>query len=281
MNILFDDKKKVVLIDYNIYVFKAIFTWVKNRQLYAPYNCLKMILGDLKKVGINSDDIIIVAKDGRNSWRKDIDSNYKANRKAARLKHIQINWDEQFAKFDRLFENIEIATPFHTIEIDRLESDDIISYGTRYEPFKNYDSIIISTDSDFDQLVRFDNVKIFSPKTKKYKIVKNPYQSLAKKIEKEVSDNLVTPILNKKDYEKRNMIVNLTTLPQPIENKIKEKLDQLEYGKYFELNKLQFKKIQDTFMSIYDTEKPVTMADSFKKKKKKETKKNKQQQLTL
>lgn len=275
MNTLFDSKKKVVFINYNIYIFKALFAWIRDKKLYAPYNCVKMILGDLKKVGITHNDIVIIAKDSESNWRNDIDSSYQSNYLFARLKPFQINWDEQFAKFDVLFENLEISTPFHTVQIDDLESADIISYGVRYVSFKNYDSIIVSTSSKFDQLCRFENVKIFSPKTKKYKIIKNPYQSLAKKVEKEVSDNLITATLNKMDYEKRNMIVNLTTLPQKIETQIKEKLDTLDKNKYFELHMLQFKKIRETFMSVFNAEKTVTIADSFKKKKKKQT------QLTL
>jgi len=268
MNNLIETPKKVIYVDWLLFVHRAIFAW-KNRPNVPPtYTCYTMILSALKKVGVSPNDIIIIAVDSpKGSWRRDVDSNYKANRKAKREKHTDIPWQKFWADFRQLLDNIKISTPFHSIEIDRLEADDIISYGVRCEKFKDYISVIISSDSDFEQLTKFPHVRLFSPVTKKYKIIKNPYDSLAKKMDKEVSDNLLTPILSQKDYEKRNMIVNLTILPPEVESKVENEIKNINENKEFNLDLIKFNSIRQKFMSIYNSDEIVPISKSYKKKK--------------
>lgn len=270
MNKLIEEKRKVIYVDWLLFVHRAIFAWAIRKEMPAPYTCMAMILSCLKKVGVAPDDIVIVAIDSpKGSWRREIDPAYKANRKAKRDSRTDIPWKQMWSDFRELLENLKIATPFHAIEIEKLEADDIISYGVRCEKFKDYTSIIISSDSDFEQLTRFPSVYLFSPKTKKYKIIQNPYDSLAKKMDKEVSDNLLTPILSQKDYERRNKIVNLTILPSEIEAKIEIELQKINEHKEFNTELLKFRSIRERFMSIYNSTEIVSISKSFKKKPKK------------
>jgi len=260
---------KVILIDWGVIVHKAIFAWKNNPNIPSAYTGLNMVVGYLKRIGVDPDDRVIIAIDAKNNWRKKYDSNYKANRKENRERHEDIDWKEHFTSFNRLVDNLKIATPFHPIKIDTLEADDIIAYATRY--FKDNECIIVSHDKDYEQLCIFDNVKIFSPTTKKYKEVKNPELILAKKIKKEASDNLITPIVTEEDYEIRKMIVDLTSLPEFVEVLVKKELDKIE-DKYFDLERLWFKSIRNRFMDIYNSKDVIDYKKQIAKSNKKKVK---------
>uniref|UniRef100_A0A6M3K347 Putative exonuclease n=2 Tax=viral metagenome TaxID=1070528 RepID=A0A6M3K347_9ZZZZ len=270
---------KVVLVDFNIFMFRSIFAWEKSRNMLPTYTTLSMLIACLKAVGCHPDDLIILAIDSsKGSWRKDIDPAYKANRREAREKH-DINWDEMFSMFKDLLNKLKEATPFVQIVLDYLEADDIISTACRY--YKDKEVIIISSDSDYEQLAKYDYVKILSPKDKTYKKVTNPDLILAKKIQKETTDNLVSEINNEEDYLKREKIVNLLSLPSDIEEKVLRVLFEIEPVTNFDINKIPFKTMRDRFMSIYceGTAEEETIKKIEKKKAK--LKKLKQRQLTI
>jgi 5'-3' exonuclease len=235
-------------------MFKSIFVWEKNRAIPPTYTTLSMILACLKAIGCHPDDLIILALDSpKGSWRRDIDSAYKANRKENREKH-DIDWDLAFSLFKDFIRQLEVSTPFVKIEIDRLEADDIISAGCRF--YKDREVIIISSDSDYEQLAEYSHVKILTPKNKHYKIIKNPSSILAKKIKKETTDNLVSEILTEEDYIRREKIVTLLNLPEDVENKVIEILSRTEQNPQYDLDKLPFKrKMAERYFEIYNEDK--------------------------
>ena len=119
-------------------------------------------------------------------------------------------------------------------------------------------------------MVKYENVKLFSPKTKRYKVIKQrPYSIIAKKIKREQSDNLITPVRSVEAFEKRDLIVNLLRLPEYVENKAIKALTNLskEYDNQLFIFPNMIHEIED----IYDNEKKtiVTWTDSFREKKKK------------
>ena len=210
---------KVIFVDFSIFLYAGVFSAAKINQ-YAPYLSLKSVLACLKCIEINKDDIIIFAVDsGKGSWRKELEPCYKANRKDIRDK-TGLDWDKRFEEYNAMLEQLDKSSPFHIIKLDRIEADDIIGYGVRY--FKNNDCVVISTDTDFKQLLQYDNVKVFSPKTKTYRIVKYPERVLAQKIRCEKMDNLTAPVVTQQDYEKRKTLVNLCKLPDDIEGQIQK-----------------------------------------------------------
>ena len=226
-----------------------------------------MIFGSLMRIGLSPDDLVIFACDSpKGSWRKIVDPAYKADRKAKRAKFEDINWTEQYQEFAILANNISDSTPFYFLMADRLEADDIIAYGVRH--FDDKECIIISTDSDFEQLLAFPNVKLFSPVSKKYKFVTNPYKILAKKIKKETTDNLITPILTTEDYEKRKSIVSLLELPPQIEQAVADALSQIQ-AKEYDINDLIFENLRERFHKLYNSNKIVKYANKSTKPKRK------------
>lgn len=260
---------RVIFVDFSIFLYAGVFSSVKISQ-YAPYLSLKSILACLKCIEIDPNDIIILAVDsGKGSWRKEIDTNYKANRKDIRDK-TGLNWDKHFEDYTTLLSQLDRSSPFHIIKLDRIEADDIIGYGVRY--YKNHECIIISTDTDFKQLLQFPNVKVFSSKTKAYRIVKYPERVVDQKIRMEKMDNLTTPVITQQDYDKRKMLVNLCKLPDEIEATLEAKF--LGIGpKSYQAFGFPFQKALGSPAQIFDNENKqiVTYANSFKSKKPKKT----------
>lgn len=259
--------KRVILIDAGYFMFTSIFVGEKNKGVPSTYTALSMLIGNLKRVGITPEDLVIIAVDSKKgSWRKDVDPAYKANRKASREKH-NIDWDAEFKAFNELYERLDAGTPFHVLDIEKLEADDIIAFSCRY--FKERECIIVATDADYEQLAAFSNVKLFSPMSKRYKVVKNPYAVLASKIKKEQADNLITEIHTELDYEKREKIVNLLRLPEEIDKKVEEKIHFLP-EKEFDYEVIPFKSIQEKFRTIYGNEKYIvsekTLSSAEKRK---------------
>jgi len=262
-------KNKVVFIDWGFFIHTAGWASVTNPKLYAPHNCLNMVISNLKKIGIDPDDKIIIAMDFLSSWRKDYEPQYKEGRK-----HLP---KEKYKEFDELVEKINIATNWHFIKIEHLEADDIMAVGCKY--YKDNEVILITSDSDMEQMWYYPNVKIFSPhfKSHRYKIKPenfNVYKLISSKVRKEVADNLVNPILSTKDFDNREKVINLLELPEFVEIPIRESLNNLQ-EKDINVEEIPFDNIRDRFMSIYNngTEPYEKSVKYYERKKKKLAKK--------
>jgi 5'-3' exonuclease len=245
-------KPRVFLIDYSVYVHRGIFAWrnVKG-AIPATFYTINSICSCLKQLKPRREDLIILAIDsyGKGNWRKDYDPAYKANRKESRDKCDDIDWPKQFRDMNALLDNINLSTQFIPIQIDRLEADDIISYCCRY--FTDRDITILTTDSDMNQLYELGNVKIFSPITKKIREVKNPLGELAKKIQEEATDNLVSPITNKLEYDKRKTIVSLLSLPKEIDEVLHSVIKDIKQKEVYYPEHMKFQGIKKKYNDIF------------------------------
>jgi hypothetical protein len=239
---------KLVIIDNGNIMHKAIFAFRNNSQCPATYTYLRMIIGYLKKIGVTLDDRIVVADDF-GSWRKGIDPLYKQQRKAFRESKESADWwSEMYKEFNEFFEKLDNCLPFNRIKIYKMESDDIASMAVRY--LEADEKILISSDEDWQMLCVLPNVKVFSPYTKKYKIIKNPEKILLKKIKGDVSDNLLEAPKTEAEFEKRRMIVDLIHLPVHIEQIIKPVIETLPI-KNIALNKVPFRTCREAIRSLY------------------------------
>ncbi len=274
---------KVIILDWGMILHIACYASVNNKAVPATYTACVMLLSYLRKIGVNESDTIIIAVDARNCWRKDYEKTYKGNRSEQREKS-GLNWDELFKDFDNLLIQLDKATDFHIIKVDRTEADDVMAIGCRY--FSNKEVVLCTFDSDLEQCWHYENVKIFSPKVK-YKSTKGAYKVkpdnfnaqllIAKKINKEVSDNLINPILNEEDYENRLLCVNLLTLPKFVEQPIIEILEGLPLkGQDYQWLPFQ-NSIRPQFESLYANKSKVLTYEACKiqSEKKKAKKKRK------
>jgi len=271
---------KIIFIDYSIFLNRAIFSWRNNKQVPVEYTCLSMIFSNLRRIGVEPTDTVIFACDGGRSWRRDVDTDYKANRKAFRDSFEDIDWKDMYARFDRLLEQLDKGTDWHIIRVNSIEADDIMAVGSRY--FKDSDVILVTYDADMEQLTIYGNVKIFSPLIKykggrgAYKLVKDPCKVLAKKIQCEKADNLTAPILTNADYEKRKSIVSLLELPIWVEESIIEEFKNLKEKEDYDSQYIPFLNIRTKIENLYnDKEKVVNYEECINKKEKKKKRRTK------
>ena len=111
---------------------------------------------------------VILACDGRNYWRKHFFPQYKASRKKNR-DASDLNWTLVFDTLNLIREEIKENFPYTVLHVDRCEADDIIATLVKStQEFGQHEPVmIVSSDGDFKQLQKYDNVKQFSPIQKK------------------------------------------------------------------------------------------------------------------
>lgn len=124
-------------------------------SLHITFNAIRKAYKDMK------GDHIVFCLEGR-SWRKSHYDQYKANRAVARLKMSAKEQEEEevffeaYNDFSKFFLEKTNATVLHC---PVAEADDLIATWIELHP--NDDHVIVSSDSDFVQLVK-PNVKLFN-----------------------------------------------------------------------------------------------------------------------
>lgn len=124
---------KIIVIDGGNLMFRAILLkggLLKRKaegdlpqdHFIAPigHTYFSMIISTLKRIGVNKEDIIIIALDARNSWRKSFYKIYKGQRKEARDKQEFVNWEEAFAKIEKINNELEASTNWHFVKFDNV-----------------------------------------------------------------------------------------------------------------------------------------------------------------
>lgn len=118
---------------------------------------------------------MVLACDGFNTWRKEFFPEYKAARKKNRSAS-DLDWNNIFTSLNEIREEIKENLPWKVLHLDNTEADDIIATLTmQTQEFGQHEPVmIISSDKDFIQLHKFNNVKQFSPIQKKLVQDNNP-----------------------------------------------------------------------------------------------------------
>jgi hypothetical protein len=155
-------------------------------------NSIRMYKQKFKEYG----DVVIVADAGGN-WRKDYYPEYKAKRKTNRDDDKR-DWQEIFRITNTVREELAENFPYKMVHVWGCEADDSIAQIVMStQEFGQYEPVmIISADHDFKQLQKFDNVKQFSPMTKKFVKEDNPRLGLMEKILKGDSGDGVPNVLS-------------------------------------------------------------------------------------
>lgn len=139
----------------------------ENLIRHMILNSIRMYRQKFKQYG----ELVVVA-DGGGNWRKEVYPEYKGKRKINR-EESKIDWDEAFRIINMVLQEIKDNMPYRVIHQWGCEADDSIAEIVKWtQEFGNYEEVmIVSSDHDFIQLQKFENVRQFSPVTKK--LVKN------------------------------------------------------------------------------------------------------------
>lgn len=127
---------------------------------------------------------LVIACDGKYSWRRKYFPNYKASRRKNQ-EDKKDHWENVYETINELRSSLKTSFPFKVIHIDGVEADDIIGRLT-YNTSNKIDDVlgigsskvepvlIVSGDKDFKQLLQYKNVKQFSPTKKVFLKEKDP-----------------------------------------------------------------------------------------------------------
>ena len=204
---------------------------------------------------------LVLCCDNSNNWRKEIFEHYKAPRKVQREKS-DFDWNNLFTILNNIRRELQETFPYKMVYIDHAEADDIIAtlVLNREEKLNGVVSeqepiLILSSDKDFVQLQRFENVKQYSPLKKKFLNTDNPETFLREHILKGdssdgipnflsaddtfVSEKRQKPLSKKKlsvwaeldpehffegemlrNYQRNEMLIDLTRVPANLQEQI-------------------------------------------------------------
>ena len=148
---------------------------------------------------------LVLCCDNSNNWRKEIFEHYKAPRKVQREKS-DFDWNNLFVILNNIRRELQETFPYKMVYIDHAEADDIIAtlVMNREEKLNGVVSeqepiLILSSDKDFVQLQRFENVKQYSPLKKKFLNTDNPETFLREHILKGDSSDGIPNFLSADD----------------------------------------------------------------------------------
>lgn len=194
----------MILLDYSQVAISSILAFKSDIQKKSDNDVkdlirhviLSTIKSYKKKYGKQYGELVI-ACDGRNYWRKNVFQYYKAGRKKAR-EESDLDWDLIFTCLNEIREDLKLVFPYKVIRHEEAEADDVIAVLTEStQEFGKYEPVmIVSSDGDFKQLQKYDNVKQFNPMLKKQVTCSNPSAYLMEHIVKAGDDgipNILSP----------------------------------------------------------------------------------------
>jgi len=158
----------MIIIDYNGIALSNIIV----QRLEIQEDLIRhMILNSIRmynlKFGKKYGQVVLACD--ASSWRKEVFPQYKFKRKENR-ETSSMDWDEVFRIVNLVREEIKENFPYKVLHVQRCEADDII--GVLVEETQNLgkheEVMIVSADKDFIQLQKYNNVRQFSPMTKKF-----------------------------------------------------------------------------------------------------------------
>lgn len=166
---------KKIYIDYNHLCYRCLFAIKKDILEGNRYNLLRQVI--LKNIfnlidKFNPDEVV-VAYDHEKNWRKQLFEAYKAHRKAKR--DPTIDWEAYYQITSTVFQEIKETFPFLALQVPYLEADDIIGWLVSQDPEST--KILVTSDTDYFQLMRYPNTKMYDAKADKV-IIKTPAEAL-------------------------------------------------------------------------------------------------------
>ena len=157
----------MILIDLSQTMMASTMISMEKGQTEADLEFLRhLVLNSLRMYRSTYKDKygeLVICCDDRHSWRREYFPLYKAGRKAGR-DSSSLNWSQIFECFDTIKEELKTNFPYKFIQVENAEADDVIGLLSRSVSEK---VMIISSDKDFIQLQKYDNVSQWSPVTKK------------------------------------------------------------------------------------------------------------------
>jgi len=110
---------------------------------------------------------MVICTDHLSSWRKVAFPQYKAHRKVQRDKQKAekgMDWSALFDTISRVIDELKTNFPYKVIRVPHAEGDDVIAVLAKYaNNTLKEQSLIVSSDKDFNQLYKYKRIRQYSP----------------------------------------------------------------------------------------------------------------------
>ena len=233
----------MILLDYSQIALSNIIVQKLNDESMIRHMILNSIRMYNKRYRDEYGQMVICA-DGMNTWRKDYFPYYKAKRRKNRDSSDQ-DWNEIFRILHLVRDEIKENLPYKVLHMEGVEADDIIaSLVLQSQEFgMGEPMMIVSSDKDFIQLQKFNNVKQFSPIQKKFVKDDNPRTYLFNHIMKGDSGDGIPNVLSDDDTfvsDKTQSPLRKTRIAEWLENSdnLRNVMEETIYRNYQRNKKL-------------------------------------------
>ena len=107
---------------------------------------------------------MVLCYDDKHYWRRQVFPYYKMNRKQER-ENSKYDWNQVFSVLNKIRDELRNNFPFHVLQVDGAEADDIIASLVKRNNNQNLPEpiLILSADKDFIQLHKYPLVKQYDP----------------------------------------------------------------------------------------------------------------------
>jgi len=189
----------MILLDYSQIALSNIIVQKLNDENMIRHMILNSIRMYNKRHRKEYGQMVICA-DGMNTWRRQYFPEYKGMRRKGK-EESTMDWNEIFRIVNLIREEIQENLPYKVMHMEGCEADDIIgALAIRTQEFGHGEPVmIVSSDKDFIQLQKYNNVKQFSPIQKKAVTDKNPRTYLFNHVMRGDSGDGIPNVLSKDD----------------------------------------------------------------------------------
>lgn len=140
-----------LVIDGNYLLSKDVFILYNMKTLYSDLG--QLLRNDLEKlIRLHPFNDVYFVSDSKFRWRKNFYSTYKESRKH----DDKIDWDAVYEIYEDFKEEVRNKPNAHLCEVKWAEGDDLVAYIVNEGNKKGISNLIVASDSDLHQLLRFD-----------------------------------------------------------------------------------------------------------------------------
>ena len=180
-----------LLIDGNYLLSKMVFTLHKNNLLFgALHKSLETAVNNYKK-WYPFANVYLVSDSKEKSWRKKINTNYKANRK----KDSDIDWEFVYECYNEFKTSLK-SKNIKVLEAPNIEGDDWISFLIEKSNLDGRSTITVTNDHDIKQLIKyvldppFINIMSNEMYSKQKLFLPKNYKLFISNLKKEIDDDI-------------------------------------------------------------------------------------------
>ena len=122
------------------------------------------VMGRIQRKFKSEFGAMVLCYDDKNYWRRQVFPFYKLNRKQER-ENSKYDWNQVFSVLNKIRDELRDNFPFHVLQVDGAEADDIIASLVKRNNSQAQPEpiLILSADKDFIQLHKYPLVKQYDP----------------------------------------------------------------------------------------------------------------------